>query len=293
MTGLRCLFRHLLVLCSLTGAASAQLNVTLQMSQKNFVAGESIPITVSITNQSGRDLNFQGSQEAGWIDFTVSSSSRGVPMSPAANPAFGSMSVPLGQTKARSFDLRKIFPLTQMGNYSVYATVRLPGDSRNSFISNRLAFNLDSAAPYWSQRVGTGGKSGQTREFRVMNYNNGKKSMLYAQVVNLETGSPLQTHSLGEYLSFSKPSVTLDNRQVMHVLYLVAPTAWSHARVTSDGILLGAELHKSTGAGNPVLVTSKEGIVNVANSIPFDPKAEAEARSKFRKASDRPAFLFQ
>lgn len=294
MTGLRCLFRRLLVLCALalTGAASAQVEVTLQMSRKSFVAGESIPVTVSITNNSGQDLNFQGSKSAAWIDFTVASAARGLPLSPSET-AFGSMSVPRGQTKARSFDLRKIFPLTQMGNYSVYAIVRLPGQARDGFMSNRLAFNLDNAVPYWSQKVGVGGTRGQSREFRVLNYNNGQKSLLYAQVIDLNTGSPLQTHSLGEYLSFSKPSVTIDNRQLMHVLYLVAPTVWSHARVTSDGMLLGAELHKTTGAGNPMLTTSKEGVVTVANGIPYDPRAEAEARSKVRKASDRPSFLFQ
>jgi hypothetical protein len=203
------------------------------------------------------------------------------------------MTVPLGQTKARSFDLRKIFPLTQMGNYSVYAVVRLPGQSREGFMSNRATFNLDNALPYWTQKVGVGGTRGQSREFRVLNYNNGKKSMLYAQVVDLNTGSPMQTHSLGEYLSFSKPSVTIDNRQLMHVLYLVAPSVWSHARVTSDGMLLGAELYKTTGAGNPMLTTSKDGVVMVANGILYDPRAEAEARSKVRKASDRPTFLFQ
>jgi hypothetical protein len=292
MTGLRCLLR-LLVLCALAGAASAQVEVKLQMPRKSFVAGESIPVTVSITNQSGQDINFQGSRNAGWIDFTVTSTGRGVPMTPAGEPAFGSMSVPLGQTKARGFDLRKIFPLTQTGNYSVYATIRLPGQTREGFISNRVAFNLDAAVPYWTQRAGVSGTQGQSREFRVLNYNNGKKSLLYAQVIDLGTGSPLQTHSLGEYLSFSKPTVTLDNRQVMHVLYLVAPTVWSHAKVTSEGMLLGAELHKTTGAGNPMLTTSRTGEVGVANSIPYDPRAEAEARSKFRKASDRPAALFQ
>ena len=290
MTGLRCLFRRLLVLCALTGAASAQVDVNISMQRKSFVAGESITLTVSITNRSGKDLNFQGSSSAGWIDFTVVSSARNVPMTPA-DTAFGGMSVPLGQTKARSFDLRKIFPLTQMGNYSVYAVVRLPGQTRDGFMSNRLAFNLDNALPYWTQRVG--GSRGQPREFRVLNYNNGKKSLLYAQVLDLTTGSALQTHSLGEYLSFSKPSVTIDNRQVMHVLYLVAPTVWSHARVTPEGMLLGAELHKTTGAGNPMLTSTKDGVVTVANSFPYDPKAEAEARSKVRKASDRPAVGFR
>lgn len=290
MTGLRPIFRFLLLL-AFAGTAAAQVEVRIQMESRNFVAGEPIPVTVSVTNHSGQDIEFQGTKQYGWIDFNVTSN-RGVPMSPLAKPSFGGMKVPLGQTMSRSFDLARIYPLKEMGNYSVYAMVRLPGQSRDGFVSNRILFNVDSARPYWSQKVGLPGKAGQTREYRVLDYNSGQKSMLYAQVIDAKTGTPMQTHSLGEYLSFRKPSVTLDNRQVMHVLFLKAPTIWAHARVAPDGALLGAEFHKS-GAGDPMLMTSRDGIVQVGNSTPYDPKAEAEARAKVRKASDRPSHLFQ
>jgi hypothetical protein len=51
-------------------------------------------------------------------------------------------------------------------------------------------------------------------------------------------------------------------------------------------------LHKRGAGSDPVLFTSKDGIVQVGNSIPYDPKAEAEARGRVRKASDRPSFIF-
>ena len=177
--------------------------------------------------------------------------------------------------------------MQSMGNYSIYGVVRMPGQTNDGFISNRLLFNINTARPYWSQKVGN------SREFRVLNFTGDKKNMLYAQVVDTRTGNPLQTHSLGEVLMFRKPSVALDNRQVMHVLYLIGPTTWAHARVGPDGSLLGRELHKRGNGPDPQLVTLGGGIVQVANSIPYDPKAEAEARGRVRKASDRPSFIFQ
>jgi len=290
MTGLRSILR-LFVFCAFAAHASAQVEVKIQPSKRTFVAGETVPITVSITNHSGQDLVFQGGGRLGWIDFTVTSN-RGVPMTPMGEVGFGGMKVPLGKTMARNFDLSQIYSLKEMGNYTVYAVVRLPGQTNDGFVSNRVLFNMDTARPYWTQKVGVPGKPGQFREYRVLNYTGGKKGMLYAQLVDVRTGTPIQTHSLGEYLSFRKPSVTLDNRQVMHVLYLVAPMMWTHARISPEGTLLGTELHKS-GAGEPQLLTLADGIVQVGNSIPYDPKAEAEARSKVRKASDRPPFLFQ
>jgi hypothetical protein len=256
------------------------------------VSGESVPVSVSITNNSGQDLVFQGNNRMGWIDFTVTSN-RGVPMTPLGRPTFGAVKIPLGQTMTRTIDLAQMFPLQTMGNYSVYGVVRLPGQTTDGFISNRLLFNINTARPYWSQKVGVPGKAGQTREYRVLNFTGGQKNMLYAQVVDTRTGNPLQTHSLGEVLMFRKPTVALDNRQVMHVLYLIGPTLWAHARVGPDGTLLGRELHKRGAGPDPILVTLSSGIVQVGNSIPYNPRAEAEARGRVRKISDRPAFIFQ
>lgn len=276
----------LVLLCFCMGQAVAQIDVRLQMSRKTFVAGEPVPVSISVTNNSGQDLVFQGNNRLGWIDFTVTSN-RGVPMTPIGQPTFGAVKIPLGQTMTKTIDLALLFPMQTMGNYSIYGVVRMPGQTNDGFISNRLLFNINTARPYWSQKVGN------SREFRVLNFTGGKKNMLYAQVVDTRTGNPLQTHSLGEVLMFRKPSVALDNRQVMHVLYLIGPTTWAHARVGSDGSLLGRELHKRGNGPDPQLVTLGGGIVQVANSIPYDPKAEAEARGRVRKASDRPSFIFQ
>ncbi len=272
--------------------AGAQVVVNLQMARKNFVAGEGVPITVSITNHAGRDLVFQGDRHSNWIEFTIRSGG-GNPVSPVNRPSFGAVKVPLGQTASRTFDLATIFPVREPGNYSVYAMVRLPGQKADGFMSNRLLFNVNTARPYWSQKVGVPGRPGQHREFRVMHNSSSGKSRLYAQVADTRTGQPLQTHMLGEVLMFRKPSITVDSRQVMHVLYLVGPTLWAHSRIGPDGSFLGRDFHKRGPAADPFLATLPTGAVQVGNSIPYDPKAEAEARSKVRKATDRPAFLYE
>jgi hypothetical protein len=291
MIGTRLLFPLVFLgLCLAT--ARAQIDVKLRMARNTFVSGEPIPLSVSVTNHSGQDIVFQGNNRVAWMDVTVKSLN-GNALTPLGQPAFGSVKVPLGQTMSRTVDLARLYPLQTMGNYSVYVVVRLPGQTTDGFMSNRLLFNVNNARPYWTQKIGLPGKPGQGREFRVLEFNNGSRTNLYVQVTDTRTGAALQTHSLGEVLMFRKPTVTLDNRQVMHVLYLLGPETWGHARVAPDGKLLGRELHKRGGGSDPLLYTSKEGIVQVGNSIPYDPKAAAEARSKARKASDRPSFIFQ
>jgi len=288
MTGIRLLFPLLFLGLCLT-TARAQVEVRLKMGRNNFVSGESVPAELTVTNRSGQDLVFQGSNRAGWLEIMVNSLS-GNPLTPLAQPAFGAVKIPLNQAMSRTIDLAQLYPLQTAGNFSVYAVVRLPGQSRDGFGSNRLTFNMNSARPYWTQKIGLPGKPGQGREFRVLEFNTGSKTTLYAQVLDTRTGGAVRTHPLGEVLMFRKPSVTLDNRQVMHILYLMSPEMWGHVRVAADGQLLGRELHKRGAGSDPVLLTSQDGIVQVANSIPYDPKAEAEARGKVRKASDRPTF---
>ena len=82
MTRLPSLLR-LVLLLAFFGTAAAQVEVRIQMASRNFVAGETIPVTVSVTNHSGQDIEFQGTKQYGWIDFNLTSN-RGTPMPPLA-----------------------------------------------------------------------------------------------------------------------------------------------------------------------------------------------------------------
>lgn len=270
-------------------SASAQVAVEIQMPRNNFVAGEEIPVTVTITNHAGKELLFQGSARQNWIDFNVMSA-QGQPISPIGQAAFGTIRIPVGQSMSRQVSLSSIYGLQNMGNYSVYAAVRLPGQTSDGSLSNRIQFNVNTPKAYWTQKVGL--SNGSQREFRVMNYSTGQKTMLYAQVVDDRTGAILKTQSLGEALMFRKPTIAIDNQQVMHVLYQINPAVWGHARIAADGGFLGRDLQSPAGS-DPQLLTNKTGGVELAGGVRYDPKAEAEARSKVRKATDRPAFLYQ
>jgi len=89
-----------------------------------------------------------------------------------------------------------------------------------------------------------------------------------------------------------KPLVTVDRKQCMHVMFLATPTMWVHCTVDTDGKLINREIHQRGSQGDPQLLTFGDGTVRVANSIPYDQKAAAEAKAKIRKASDRPPITY-
>ena len=271
--------------------AHGQLSSSLQLSKRQFLMGESVMATVTITNHAGRELAFTSDGRNPWLNFLLKDGRGGLVM-PRGKTVFGKMKIRPGESLAREVDLTQHFRMNEAGNYSVGAVVNLPGDTGESSATNRMIFTLVPGIPYWSQKVGVPGKVGQTREFRVINYNGEDKAHLYAQVHDGRTGQNIRTFRLGDPLMLRKPLVTIDRQQRMHVMFLATPTMWVHCQVDTDGKLVNRQIHQRGPQGDPQLQTFGDGSVRVANSIPYDQKAAVTAKAKIRKASDRPAIAY-
>jgi hypothetical protein len=285
------ILRLLVPVLVLTAPVTAQLATSLQLSKREYVAGEPIIASVSITNHAGRNITFQGYLERPWLDFVVLNN-HGDSAAPTGRGVFGKLTIGAGQTLTRQVDLATAFQLLDPGNYAVSATVRMPGEGAETTVTNRVLFTVSPGRTYWSQKVGIAGRADRIREFRILNFSGDQKANLYAQVVDGRTGLPLRTFTLGEALLLRKPSVTVDNKQRMHVLFLATPSAWVHCQVDTDGKLVSRQLHQRGPLGDPVLVTAPTGAVTVTNSIPYDPKAAAARQAKIRKLSERPAITY-
>lgn len=287
------LLRILVPLAFLIGAAHGQLVASLRLSKSQYVAGEPVIAIVTITNHAGRDLVLQTQDRLPWLSFLVKNQNGSPVSTPKGGGAFGALKIGAGQSMAREVDLSQHFHLSEPGNFSVGAVIRVPGQTDDSTGTNRVIFSLNPGRAYWSQKIGIPSKPGQTREYRVLNFNGEQKSQLYAQVVDNTTGRPVRTFLLGDSLSMRKPSVTIDRAQRMHVLFLATPTMYLHCEVDSDGRLVNRQIHQRGPQGDPALMTSPKGDVLVSNSIPYDPKAVEAAKKQTRKASDRPAFIYE
>ncbi len=270
-------------------AIQAQLATSLSINKKNYVAGEPVIAEIIITNHAGRDLTLASSRELPWLAFVVTNS-RGNPVNTRKLNVFGAMNIKSGESLAKQVDLTEFFLLDNEGNYAVSAVVRDPSKRIEGATTNRMLFNLNPGRTYWTQKLGVSSDKGsESREFKLLTFSNGQKSQLYAQVIEGQTGMKLRTFLLGDTLMIRKPMVTLDRAQRMHVMFLATPTMWVHCQVSADGQLVDRKIHERASQGDPVLMAYGDGSVRVVNSIPYDPAAVAEERSKIRKASDRPS----
>ena len=272
---------------ALCPVADAQLAASLRLSKQQYVAGEPVIAIVTVTNHAGQALTFVSDGRTQWLDF-IMKDRLGDSVSPKGRKIFGKMTIKAGESLAREVDLSQCFQLGEPGNFSVGAVVHMPGNNNEGSATNRILFNQSPGALYWSQKVGIAGKSGQTREFRVLNFSGDEKAQIYAQVLDNQSGQNVRTFLLGEVLMLRKPLVTVDRQQHMHVLFLATPTMWVHCQVDTDGKLVDRQIHQRGDQGDPRLLTYGDGTVRVTNSILYNQKAAAEAKAKIRKASDRP-----
>lgn len=275
----------------LTSAVHGQLSTTLRLSKQQYLAGESVMAVVTVTNHAGQALTFASDGRTQWLDF-VMKDRNGEPVSPKGRSIFGKMSIRAGESLSREVDLAQHFQLGEPGNYSVAAVVHMPGRDGGGASTNRVQFTQSPGARYWTQKVGVAGKPGQTREYNVLSFSGDEKSQIYVKITDSQTGRNIRTFLLGELLMLRKPLVAVDRAQRMHVLFLATPTTWVHCTVNLDGALVDRKLHQRGQLGDPQLLTFGDGTVKVTNSVVFDQKAAAEARSKVRKASDRPPITY-
>ncbi len=268
-------------------AAYGQLSATLSLSKSQYLAGEPVIATVNITNHAGQDITFVSDGRMPWLTFILKDSHR-EDVTPKGRANFGKMTIKAGASMARQVDLSQIFYLSEPGNFSATALVRMPDAVGGASSTNRILFSQSPGAPYWKQKVGIAGRAGDTREFRIINFSGDQKTEIYAQIIDGRTGLNVRTMLLGEVLTLRKPLVTVDRSQRMHVMFLASPTMWVHTVIDTDGKIVSRQLHKRGPQGDPELLTFADGSVRVSNSIPFDARAAADAKAKVRKASDRP-----
>ena len=273
------------------GSAQAQLAAALKLVKNQHLAGEPVMAIVTITNHAGKELVFHSDGRFQWLDFVVKNNA-GEPVNAKRGTFFGPMKIAAGQSLAREVDLAQYFQLSEAGNFSVTALVRQPGDNTQGSTTNRAFFSQSAGQIYWSQKVGLPTRANQTREFRLLNFAGDSKSQIYAQIADNQTGQLVRTFLLGDVLMLRKPLAAVDRQQRMHVMFMATPTMWVHCVVDTDGKLDNRQIHQRGPQGDPQLLTLGDGSVSVSNSIPYDPKAAAEARAKIRKASDRPSITY-
>ncbi len=246
-------------------ALGQSFSVQLVLEQDQYLAGESLPAKVRVTNFSGRPLHL--GQESNWLTFWVEDSQRLEVPKRAPVPVTSAFTLEPSMTGTTKVDLAPCFDLSRAGRYRVTAMVNVP-ELKQTLQSKPVTFDIINGSSIWEQEFGVPGTSHdgslpELRRYALIQTLHSKTMKLYFRLTNARQTRILRVYPLGTMVSFSNPQPQLDRFSNLHVLYQTGARLFVHCLVNPDGVLLVRETYELSNT-RPALRAEKDGRVTVA-----------------------------
>ena len=272
--------------------SNAQLIVSMNLSKTNYITYEPIVATVTVYNRAGNDIVLGGPKGRGWMSFDVYRD--GQLLSPrSVDGGFETMLLKAGRSVTKKVDINRLYPVSDYGSYTINASVYFP-PRRSYFSSKKSRINVTDARAFWKQSFGFSqgrNKLASFRQFSLHEHRESANSALYVRLRETKGTKVYCTFSLGRFFNVRKPQATIDAQNRLHVMHMISPRIYSHARVSPEGAFLGNEYFRETADTRPSLVIDEGGTVKVVGGIAYDPNKPPEAEQQPRSASELPPGL--
>jgi hypothetical protein len=286
---MKTLLAFLSCLAGVLPALGQSFSVQLVLEQDQYLAGESLPAKVRVTNFSGRPLRL--GQESNWLTFWVEDSQRLEVPKRGPAPVTGEFTLEPSMTGTTKVDLAPCFDLSRSGRYRVTATVNVP-ELQQTLQSKPVSFDIINGSSIWEQEFGVPGTSRdgslpELRRYALIQTLHSKTMKLYFRLTNARQTRILRVYPLGTMVSFSNPQPQLDRFSNLHVLYQTGARLFVHCLINPDGVLLARETFELSNT-RPALRAEKDGRVTVVGGTrrplatdlppPFEPMSTTNAK---------------
>jgi hypothetical protein len=251
-------------------SASAQVSVDVTLEQDQFLPSESLPVAVHITNRSGQTLH--PGADTNWLTFDVESADGFIVAKNADVPVQGEFELGSSEVATKRVDLAPYFALSQVGRYSIIATVRIK-EWGAEITSPPRSFDVINGAKFWSQTfgvpapAGAGNQPPEVRKYTLEEANYLRQQLrLYAQVSNESESRVFKVVALGNMTSFGVPEEQLDQWSNLHVLWQNGGSVFSYAVVNPGGAVMQREIYDYRDR-HPRLGTNDSGDIVVIGGV--------------------------
>ncbi len=241
-----------LALVSLFNAPAQVVTVKLSLPQDQFLPGETLPVAVQVTNNSGQTLHLGA--DAGWLKFSVESRDDSfVVMKNDDPPVVGAFNLGSSEVATKRVDLAPYFVTTHAGGYRVVATVHIP-EWNTDVVSPPLKFDVIDGVQLWTQDFGLPVPADVTNQAPVVrkyileeaNYLR-NQLRLYVLVSDQSGTRILKVSAVGPMVSFGRPEAQLDRASNLHVIYQIGAQSFIYSVVNPDGNITKQEIYDYLG----------------------------------------------
>jgi hypothetical protein len=258
-----------LVLLASLAYASAQVTVEVTQDQQQFLAGESLPIAVRITNLSGQPLTF--GTDPDWLTFEIASREGSVVPKLGDAPVVGEFVLESSKVAIKRVDLAPYFALQRAGNFLVTAIVRLKGWNRE-LASPPKHFDVIQGVKIWEQEVGvpratnSAAAEPEIRRYALQQANYYRSQMrLYLRVTDFY-GRLIRVFPVGPVVSFGSPERQVDRVSNLHLLFQEGASSFNYTVCNLDGQVVIHQTYDSTDS-RPRLRVDDNGDIRVHGGI--------------------------
>ncbi len=258
----------------------AQIEVKLEPTRQEFLVGESVTFKLTFVNYSDRAVTLCNSNDYRWLNFNIKQRGSTYPVNAKVLAKYPPLTLSPGSKRAYEVDVKPYYNLENEGNYSVTATIVLPGGKLTQ-TSNNSTFALRQGGVVKSFDVSV---RGQRLKLSVKMLAVKGRSCLFGQVSNQDTHGVLGACFLGHYLSFMRPCIMLDRAMNVHVLCQSTPEFFTYSIMDTYGKRRSYKLYRRSGG--PVDLISTGGGLRPVGLVPYTP--EQRKKDAIHSVSDRP-----
>jgi hypothetical protein len=279
----------LLALCAFLTPAYGQLAVNLNIKRRMHMLYEPVLATVTITNNSGREILLDDSAAGQWFSFAiVGSGGRNIP---PRNPDYSVEPLPLraGETMKRTVNLTELYALAEYGTHKVRANIYFP-DMAKYFSSNPELLEFAEGTSVWKQTVGVpNGDVDAARTFSLLTLDHDNGRYLYARIVGNDD-VVYGCYNLGKLVEGNKPEAQFDASNNLWVLQLMGQRTYLLTQLGVGGELLAQSTY-TTPKSKPYLRKLANGKLQIVGAVRENRVAEQQPAGPAPKLSDRPPGL--
>ena len=273
--------------------ARAQIAVSISLKQRLFILHEPVLATVTITNQTGRDITLADSRQSQWFGFQISS--EGDHFVPPRDPDYHLPPLPIraGETLKRTVNLSELYALGEFGIYRVRANIYFP-EMDKYFSSKPTHVEITEGRIMWRRTAGVPENmknAGETHVFSILAHQRGEQNLLYVRVEDQDHGTVFCTSPLGRIIDGVTPEIQFDSGNNLYILQLIAQRSFVLTKIGVNGEFLG-QSHYSAPKTRPSLRKLADGTLQIIGGKKEAPIAQHNAElPPPPKLSDRPPGL--
>ncbi len=270
--------------------ARAQLLVTLQLKRATYMLHEPVIATVIITNNTGREVMLDDTEEAGqWFSFQITNAENKV--IPPRNLKYELEPLPIaaGATVKRTVNLSQLYALDDYGLFKVRASVLFPPLGK-FFSSKYHPLEITEGKVIWKETVGVPEDANAYRTFELLTMEHDKGKALYVRIQGQDDGSTYGCYELGPQVAEFMPQTMFDRANHLWILQLASPKTYFLTRIGTDGKFEGQSTYV-TPKSIPHLRKLADGTMQIVGAFRQDRVAQEQHEAEAPKLSDRPAGL--